>query len=34
MTKLKEYLESEEYLEGFTFYGVLGNNIIIFKNKG
>ena len=34
MTKLKEYLESEEYLEGFTFYGVLGNNIIIFKTKG
>ena len=34
MAKKKEIVEYEEYVNGFTFYGVLGNDIITFKTKG
>jgi len=34
MAKKKEVVEYEVYKEGFTFYGVLGNDIITFKTKG
>jgi len=34
MSKKKEIVEYEEYVNGFTFYGVLGNDIITFRTKG